>query len=52
MMYALLASLILILHLALVAFVLFGGLLVPMWCWIAWLHQPAATWSAIVECAG
>ncbi len=52
MMYSLLAQLILILHLAFVAFVLFGGLLVPRRRWIAWLHLPAATWGAIVECTG
>ena len=52
MMYSLLAQLILILHLAFVAFVLLGGLLALKWRWIAWLHLPAATWGAIVECTG
>ena len=52
MMYPLLAQLTLILHLAFVAFVLFGGLLALKWRWIAWLHLPAATWGAIVECTG
>ncbi|MBA0914654.1 MAG: DUF2784 domain-containing protein [Nitrospira sp.] len=52
MMYHLMADLILIIHLAFVLFVLFGGLLVLKWRWIAWLHLPAATWGAVVECTG
>lgn len=51
-MYPLLANLILVLHLAFVLFVLFGGLLVLKWRWIAWLHLPAATWGVVVECTG
>ena len=52
MMYPLLADLTLIVHLAFVVFVLFGGLLVLKWRWIARLHLPAATWGAVVECTG
>jgi hypothetical protein len=52
MLYPLLADLVLIAHLAFVAFVLFGGLLVVRWRWIAWLHLPAATWGAVVEFTG
>ena len=52
MMYSLLAQLILILHLAFVAFVLLGGLLVLKWRRIAWLHLPAATWGTVVEFTG
>ena len=48
-MYPLLADLVLIVHLAFVVFVLFGGLLVLRWRWIAWLHLPAALWGAVVE---
>jgi Protein of Unknown function (DUF2784) len=51
-MYRLLADLVLILHLAFVAFVLCGGLLVLRWRWIAWLHLPAAVWGAVVEFTG
>jgi hypothetical protein len=51
-MYLLLADLVLIVHLAFVAFVLCGGLLVLKWRWIAWLHLPTAAWGAFVEFAG
>ena len=51
-MYPLLADLVLIVHLAFVVFVLCGGLLVPRWRWIAWLHLPAALWGAVVELTG
>jgi hypothetical protein len=51
-MYSLLADLVLIVHLAFVAFVLCGGLLVLRWRWIAWLHLPAVAWGAIVEFTG
>jgi hypothetical protein len=52
MTYPLLADLVLIAHLAFVAFVLFGGLLVLKWRRIAWLHLPAAVWGAVVEFTG
>jgi hypothetical protein len=51
-MYQLLADLVLIVHLAFVAFVLCGGLLVLRWRWVAWLHLPAVAWGAIVEFTG
>jgi hypothetical protein len=51
-MYPLLADLVLIVHLAFVAFVLCGGLLALRWRWIAWLHLPAVAWGAIVEFTG
>jgi Protein of Unknown function (DUF2784) len=51
-MYPLLADLVLIVHLAFVVFVLWGGLLVLKWQWIAWLHLPAAVWGAVVEFTG
>ena len=51
-MYQPLADLVLIVHLGFVVFVLFGGLLVLRWRWIAWLHLPAALWGAVVEFSG
>jgi len=51
-MYAFLADLVLVVHLAFVIFVLCGGLLTLKWRWIAWLHLPAALWGAIVEFTG
>ena len=51
-MYVFLADLVLVVHLAFVVFVLFGGLLVLRWQWIVWLHLPAAVWGAVVEFSG
>ena len=51
-MYPLLTDLILLVHMAFVVFVLFGGLLVLRWRWIAWAHLPAAAWGAIIEFTG
>ena len=52
MWYSWLADLILCLHVGFVLFVIFGGLLVLRWRWVAWLHLPAATWGATVEFSG
>lgn len=52
MWYLWLADLTLCLHAGFVLFVIFGGLLVLRWRWIAWLHLPAATWGAVVEFTG
>jgi len=52
MWYSWLADLILCLHAGFVIFVIFGGLLVLRWRWIAWLHVPAIAWGAFVEFSG
>lgn len=52
MWYLWLADLTLSLHVSFVLFVIFGGLIVLRWRWIAWLHLPAALWGAIVEFTG
>jgi hypothetical protein len=52
MFYRLLADGVVILHLAFVLFVLFGGLLALWWPRIVWLHLPAAAWGAVVEFSG
>ena len=46
------ADALVVLHLAFVAFVVLGGLLVLRWRWIAWIHVPAALWGAWIEFAG
>lgn len=46
------ADLLLCLHLAFVAFVVLGGLMVLRWPRLAWVHLPAAVWGALVELAG
>lgn len=52
MPYALLADLLLILHLGFIVFVVFGGLLVRRWYWLAWLHLPAVVWAVVLEAFG
>jgi hypothetical protein len=52
MWYSWLADLILCMHAGFVLFVIFGGLLVLRWRWVAWLHLPAAAWGAVVEFSG
>jgi hypothetical protein len=52
MAFRLLADATLVLHLAFVAFVMLGGLLVLRRPRVAWLHLPAAAWGAWVEFAG
>jgi hypothetical protein len=38
-----------LIHIAFVLFVVFGGLLVVRWRWVMGLHLPAAVWGALVE---
>lgn len=52
MFYRLMADILVVLHLAFVAFVVLGGIPVafrPRW---AWLHIPVATWGALIEFTG
>ena len=51
-LYRLLADLVLVAHLAFVAFAILGGLLALRWRWIPWLHLPALGWGVLVELAG
>lgn len=46
------ADMVLVAHLAFIAFVLGGGLLALWRPRIAWLHLPAAAWGALNEFAG
>ena len=52
MVYKLLADLVLLVHLAFIIFVIFGGLLAIKNVKWAWLHAPAAVWAGLVEFAG
>jgi hypothetical protein len=49
---ALAADFIVLLHLGFILFVAFGGLLVPRWPRLAWVHLPAVAWGALIELAG
>jgi len=50
--YHLAANLILLVHLAFVAFVVFGALLSLRWPVLLWLHVPAVLWGALIEFSG
>src|SRR5512145_621252 len=52
MVYRLLADAVLVVHLAFVLFVVFGGLLVFRWPRLAWLHIPVAAWGSLIEFTG
>lgn len=52
MAYVALADLVLVGHLAFVAFVVLGGLLVIRRPALAWVHVPCAAWAVFVEFAG
>jgi len=46
------ADALVLLHLAFIAFAMFGGLLVAWRVRLAWLHLPAAAWAAAIEFSG
>jgi hypothetical protein len=48
--YHALADLIILVHIAFIVFVLFGGLLAFRWRWMPLAHLPAVVWGAAVEC--
>jgi hypothetical protein len=50
--FALLAGLIVLIHLAFVVFAASGALLALRWSWIPWVHVPAAAWAAYIEFSG
>ena len=52
MIFRFLADATVVLHLAVVLFVVLGGLLVLRWPRFAWVNLPAAAWGAWVELAG
>ena len=47
-----LADLVLVVHLAFVAFVALGGLLVVRWPRVAWAHVPVALYGGLIEFVG
>lgn len=49
---AVLADAVVVLHLAFVLFVVFGGLLVTRYRWLALLHVPAFVWGAYIAISG
>ena len=49
MLYRIAADGLVLFHLLFILFVLFGGLLVLKWRYLAWWHLPAAAWGVAVE---
>ena len=47
-----LTDLVILVHVAFIVFVLFGGLLAFRWRWMPWVHCPAMGWGAAVEFFG
>ena len=47
-----LADLVILVHVAFIVFVLFGGLLAFHWRWMPWAHLPAVVWGVAVELFG
>ena len=52
MLVRLAADTVVVIHLAFIVFVVFGGLLVLRWRWAAVVHLPAVAWGAAVEFTG
>jgi len=50
--FAVLAGLVVLLHLAFVLFAAAGALLALRWRWVPWLHIPAAAWAVSIEFSG
>ena len=46
------ATAVVLLHMAFVAFVVLGGLLALRWPRVAWVHLPAALWGALIALVG
>jgi hypothetical protein len=52
LVYQFLADGVVMLHLAFILFVMLGGLAIPAWPRMAWVHLPCVLWGAMVELAG
>jgi hypothetical protein len=50
--FALLAGVIVLVHLAFVVFAASGALLALRWPWIPWVHIPGVVWAAYIELSG
>lgn len=52
MHYVILADCVVLVHVAFVLFVTFGGVLGLRWRSLLWVHFPAAAWGIFIECTG
>jgi hypothetical protein len=46
------ADIVLVAHLAFILFIIFGGLFVLRWPWVAWAHVPSWMYGALIEFIG
>ena len=51
-MYAVLAELTVLVHLAFIIYVVFGALLALRWPWSIWAHLPVLIWGVAIEMTG
>jgi len=47
-----LAGLAIALHVGFMVFVIFGGLALHRWTWVAWLHVPAVVYAILIQTIG
>lgn len=52
MIFRIVADVLVLIHLAFVVFVAFGGFLVIRWRRLAWIHLPVALYGAVIEFVG
>lgn len=52
MIYVIVATAVLLLHLGFIGFALFGALLVARWRWLVLVHLPATAWAVFIELSG
>ena len=52
MIWRTLADVVLLIHVAFIAFVIIGGFFACRWPWLPWVHLPAAIWGAAIEFGG
>lgn len=52
MIYRIFADMVVIIHLAFILFVVFGGLPAIRWKWVALFHLPSVIWGALIEFKG
>lgn len=51
-LFGLIATLVVLLHLAFVLFAAFGAMLAFRWSWIPYLHVPSVVWATYIELSG
>ncbi len=52
MVWGILASVVVVVHVAFVLFVVLGGLVVARWGRVGWAHVPAIVWAVAIEWRG